>query len=59
MEHDAAYEGRGVRIFDRIVEISASVNWTISFRYPSTPPYFSPSSERKASMVSGLCVNLQ
>ena len=54
MAFDAAYEGRGVRIFDRMAEISSSVNWTTPFRYPSTPPYFSSSSERKASIVSGL-----
>jgi hypothetical protein len=56
---DAAYGERGVRILDRIVETSSSVNWTTPFRYPSTPPYFSSSSERKASMVSGLYTNLQ
>lgn len=56
---DAAYEGRGVRIFDLMVRISLSVNWTTLFRYSTTPPYFSSSSERKASIVSGLHSNLQ
>ena len=59
MELDAAYGGRGIRMFDRMVEISSSVNWTTLFRYPSTQLYFSSSSERKASMVSGLNFNLQ
>ena len=59
MELDAVYEGRRVRIFDRIVRISSSVNWVTFFRYPSTPPYFSLSNERKASIVSGLYFSLQ
>ena len=59
MGHGAVYEGRGVRIFDLMVEISSLVNWTTLFRYPSTPPYFSSSNERKAIMVSSLYVHLQ
>ena len=46
-------------MFDLMVEISPTVNWATSFRYLSTPWYFSSSSERKANMVSGLCVGLQ
>jgi len=59
VERGTAYDGRGVRIFDRTVEISSSVNRTTLLRYSSTPPYFSSSSERKASMVSGLYANIQ
>ena len=46
-------------MFDRTVEISSSVSWTTLLRYSSTPPYFSSSSERNASMVSGLYTSIQ
>ena len=59
VKHGEAYDERGVRIFDRTVEISSLVNRTTVLRYSSTPPYFSSSSERNASMVSGLYANIQ
>lgn len=59
VERGAAYDGRGIRIFDRTVEISSSVNWTTLLKYASTPPYFSSSSERNANMVSGLHADIQ
>ena len=58
-EHGVLYEGRRVRMFDRMIDISSSDNWTIPFRYPCTPSYFSSSSDRKASMVSGLYAHFQ
>jgi len=59
VECGVTYDGPGARIFDRTVEISSSVNWTTLLRYSSTPPYFPSSSERKASMVSGLYASIQ